>query len=339
MPLVSVIVPCFNEQSTIHLLLEAVCRQSFAIQDIEVIIADGLSTDRTRTEVAAFQSQHPELIIRLVDNPKRIIPAGLNQALAAAQGDYIIRLDAHSMPAQDYIARCIEGLRADKGENVGGVWEIKPRGSGFVERAIAIAASHPFGVGDARYRYANQAGYVDTVPFGSFKRQTFVKYGMFDENLLTNEDYEFNARLRQNGARVWLNPGIRSVYFARPDLASLAKQYWRYGFWKWRMLKRYPQTLRWRQALPPVFVAGVATLGILAFFLPLARILFAALLMMYLLVILAGSLPAASRNGDIRLAGAIMLAIAVMHFCWGAGFLWSLATSVSSLAEKSKLDR
>jgi len=275
----------------------------------------------------------------LIDNPKRIIPAGLNQALAAALGDYIIRLDAHSMPAQDYIARCIEGLRADKGENVGGVWEIKPRGSGFVERAIAIAASHPFGVGDARYRYANQAGYVDTVPFGSFKRQTFVKYGMFDENLLTNEDYEFNARLRQNGARVWLNPGIRSVYFARPDLASLAKQYWRYGFWKWRMLKRYPQTLRWRQALPPVFVAGVATLGILAFFLPLARILFAALLMMYLLVILAGSLPAASRNGDIRLAGAIMLAIAVMHFCWGAGFLWSLATPVSSLAENSKLDR
>lgn len=339
MPLVSVIVPCFNEQSTIHLLLEAVCRQSFALQDIEVIIADGLSTDRTREEVAAFQAQHPELIIRLVDNPKRIIPAGLNQALAAAQGDYIIRLDAHSMPTQDYIARCIEGLEADKGENVGGVWEIKPRGSGLVERAIAIAASHPFGVGDARYRYTNQAGYVDTVPFGSFKRQTFVKFGMFDENLLTNEDYEFNARLRQNGARVWLNPGIRSVYFARPDLASLAKQYWRYGFWKWRMLKRYPQTLRWRQALPPIFVAAVATLGILAFFGPLARILFAALLVTYLLVILAGSLPAASRNGDIRLAGAVTLAIAVMHFSWGAGFLWSLATPVSSPAEKSKLDR
>jgi succinoglycan biosynthesis protein ExoA len=327
MPLISVIVPCYNEQATICLLLEAVARQTFPLAQVEVIIADGRSTDATRSEVTAFQLAHPEMMIRLVDNPKRVIPAALNCALAAASGEYIIRLDAHSMPSADYIQRCVEDLQVGRGENIGGVWEIRPRGNGVISRAIAIAAAHRLGVGDARYRYTDEAGYVDTVPFGAFRREVFEHYGKFDEQLLTNEDYEFNARLRQSGGRIWLDPRIRSTYFARPDLGSLIRQYWRYGFWKWQMLRRYPKTLRWRQALPPLFVAGVVALLLLGIFMGLARILLGVLLLVYFLALLAGSLPAAVRSGDLRLGLAVPLAIVTMHVSWGSGFLCSLVTS------------
>lgn len=332
MPLVSVIVPCYNEQATIRLLLEAVRGQTFcqgagANGDLEVVIADGRSTDRTREEVAAFQRENPGLPVTLVDNPRRDIPAGLNCAISAARGEYIIRLDAHSVPSPDYVARCVAALAAHQGENVGGVWEIRPQRDGLMPRAIAIAAAHPFGVGDARYRYTTQASYVDTVPFGAFRRDTFDQYGMFDETLLTNEDYEYNARLRKAGGRIWLDPRIRSTYFARPNLKALATQYWRYGYWKWRMLRRYPQTLRWRQGLPPVFVLSLFVLLLLSLSWGVARLLAGMEIAAYILVLMAGALPAVRRSGDPRMIVAVPLAIATMHLFWGAGFLWSVVSS------------
>ncbi|NLG97953.1 MAG: glycosyltransferase family 2 protein [Chloroflexi bacterium] len=333
MPLVSIIVPCYNEQATIRLLLDAIRCQTMPNSDMEVIIADGLSTDRTRDIIAEYQSEHPDLAICLVDNPRRIIPAALNCALRAARGEYIIRLDAHSVPAQDYVERCVESLKMARGENVGGVWDIRPQGSGLVQQAIAIAAAHPFGAGDARYRYTSESGYVDTVPFGAFRREVFEQFGYFDETLLSNEDYEYNARLRQAGGRIWLDPKIRSTYFARSSLGALAKQYWRYGYWKRRMLQQYPKTLRWRQALPPVFVlsllvlaiAGIAAGG--AWVGALVRLLFVVELCAYFLVLAAGSIKPAQRHNDFRLVLAVPVAIATMHFSWGAGFLWSALTA------------
>ncbi len=330
MPLVSIIVPCYNEQATIGLLLEAICGQTIPNQEIEVIIADGLSTDRTRDVVQSFQQAHPNLTIHLVDNLKRNIPAGLNRALAEASGRYIIRLDAHSVPAPDYAARCVEDLEAGLGENVGGVWEICPQGAGLVQRAIAVAAAHPFGVGDARYRYTSQPGYVDTVPFGAFRKEVFEQFGQFDERLLTNEDYEFNTRLRLGGGRVWLDPRIRSRYFARPNLSALAQQYFRYGFWKQRMLRRYPQTLRWRQALPPLFVLGLLLLALLALWLKAAQVLLLTGLVFYGLVLIAGSMKTARQSRDARLVVAVPLAIMTMHLCWGSGFLWGLLVNGGS---------
>lgn len=331
-PLVSIIVPCYNEQATIRLLLEAVSQQTFCDPEgingsLEVVIADGLSTDRTRDEVASFQRSHPALLVRLVDNPLRIIPAALNCAIQSAQGQYIIRLDAHSVPAVDYVERCVQALEARKGENVGGVWEIRPQGEGLIPRSIAVAAAHPFGVGDARYRYTTEAGYVDTVPFGAFQRKTFEQYGLFDETLLTNEDYEYNARLRKGGGRIWLDPHIRSTYFARPNLKALAAQYWRYGYWKWQMLRRYPQTLRWRQALPPVFVLSLALLLLLSPWSAAAGWLLVIEMVAYCLVLMAGALPAARQKKDLGLILAVPLAIITMHLSWGTGFLWSVVSS------------
>ncbi len=324
MPTVSVIIPCYNEEATIRLLLEALLRQTFPQADMEVILADGLSTDETRAIVNAFASEHPEMHLRVVDNPRRNIPAALNCALAAAQGEVIVRLDAHSRPAPDYVERSVTAVRAGTGQNVGGVWEIAPGGAGWTARAIAAAAAHKLGVGDARYRYTTQAGAVDTVPFGAFYRAYADEIGRFDETLLTNEDYEFNTRIRLHGGVVWLDPQIRSVYFARATLGGLARQYWRYGFWKYRMLRRYPTTLRWRQALPPLFVLSVLALSVLSLFWALARWMLLLEVGIYLLALLAGAVSTAVQKRDPRMLFGVPLAIATMHFAWGGGFLASV---------------
>ena len=324
MPTVSVIIPCYNEQSTIGLLLDALYAQTFPRDALEVIIADGLSTDGTRAAIAAWQQQHPDLAVRVIDNPQRIIPAALNRAIAAARGEIIVRLDAHSVPQPDYIARSVAALEAGRGDNVGGVWQIRPGGKGWVARSIAVAAAHPLGVGDALYRYASTAAAVDTVPFGAFRRSLIARIGGFDETLLTNEDYEFNTRIREAGGTVWLDPSIRSAYFARPTLRALAKQYWRYGYWKAQMLRRYPHTLRWRQALPPLFVAGLVALALLAPLWWAARLLLALQVGGYALVLLAAGVHAALKRRFAPLVVGLPLAIATMHLSWGSGLLWGL---------------
>jgi len=264
----------------------------------------------------------------VVDNPARIIPAALNRALAEAVGQIIIRLDAHSRPYPDYVARCVADLEAELGANVGGVWEIQPGAQTWMARAIAVAAAHPLGVGDALYRHAARAAAVDTVPFGAFKRELLALTGLFDESLLTNEDYEFNARVRQAGGCVWLDPTIRSIYLARPTLAALARQYARYGFWKWRMLRRYPGTVRWRQALPPLFLASLLVGGILGIFIPVFRFLLVLEIAVYLLILAAAGLQAAFRRKLAMVAAGFPLAVMTMHIPWGAGFLWSMIKGI-----------
>ena len=179
------------------------------------------------------------------------------------------------------------------------------------------AAAHPLGVGDALYRHASRAIEVDTVPFGSFRRTLIEKIGGFDETLHTNEDYEFNARVRKSGGRVWLDPSIRSIYFARSTFADLARQYWRYGFWKWFMLRRYPNTLRWRQALPPLFVVSLLGLSLLSFFFPLAGWVLAGELLLYFTVLIVAGFQAALRQRKPYLLFSLPMAISVMHFVMG----------------------
>lgn len=323
-PLVSVIIPCRNEEKTIHLVLEALFEQSFPLQNMEIVIADGLSTDGTRRAIHAFSEAHPALFMRLVDNPKQIIPTGLNTAIKASKGELIVRMDAHSLPNQDYVQRCYNAHQEGKAENVGGVWKISPQNNGWVARSIAAAAANPFAVGDAHYRFTEKAAYVDTVPYGSYKRELFEKIGYFDESLLANEDYEFNTRIRQSGGRIWLDPAIQCTYFARATFAALAKQYWGYGFWKAQMLKRYPETLRWRQALPPAFVLGLVVLALVGFIWPIAWPVFAVIVGLYLAVQLVPAIQISLKVGDISLGLGVVIATLIMHFSWGTALIVGL---------------
>ncbi len=326
-PKVSIIVPCYNEQATICLLLEALRAQTFPSAEMEVIISDGMSQDGTRQAIAAFQKDFTDLEIRVIDNTVRTIPSGVNHAIEASRGEIIVRLDAHSKPYPDYVANCVKAHAEGLGDNVGGVWEIHPGTQTWIAKSIAVAAAHKLGVGDAMYRLAASAAEVDTVPFGSFRRELIQKIGMFDESLLSNEDYEFNTRIRKSGGRVWLDPSIRSIYFARSTLVELIRQYWRYGFWKWRMLRHYPDTLRWRQALPPLFVLSIIGLSIFSFFMPfMAWLLTGEIVSYFLILFLAGAQAALKHRKSFLLLG-LPLAISAMHISWGGGFLWSMLTS------------
>ena len=324
LPKVSIIIPCYNESTTIPLLLDALIDQTYPLDIMDVIIADGGSTDGTRRVISNWQDQHPTLNISVIPNPKRSIPAALNCAIRAATGDIIIRLDAHSKPNLDYVKRVVFLLEDGQAENVGGVWDIQPSSKHWISQSIAQAAAHPIGVGDARYRFSEKPAYVDTVPFGAFYRTLIDKVGLFDETLLTNEDYEFNTRIRQHGGKIWLDPQIQAVYYARGNLKALARQYWRYGYWKWHMLRRYPETLRWRQALPPLFILTLLASGVFAIFFRPFLWLFLALIAIYTAVLLLTGLQLALKHHEPRFIIGVPLAIACMHFSWGSGFLWGI---------------
>lgn len=325
-PYVSIIIPCYNEQETIRNLLDAVKGQTYPTERMEVIIADGMSDDATRARIEAFRATADLPPVRVVDNPQRIIPAALNRALEAARGEIIVRIDAHAVPAADYVERSVEALQAGSGEIVGGRWDIHPGGPGWQARAIARAAAHPFGVGNARYRYSETPGVVDTVPFGAYRRDLTERIGYYDEALLTNEDYEFAYRLRSAGGKVWFDPAIRSRYYARRTLADLWRQYWRYGFWKRRMLRKCPGSWRWRQTAAPLLVASAALLLLAGFFWPLAGRLFVLELGIYALVLSAAGVHSGLKYRDRALIPGVPLAIATMHFAWGSAFLWSWLT-------------
>lgn len=337
-PEVSIIVPVYNEEKTIRLLLDAISRQTYPSDRTEVILADGNSTDGTVAEIRRWQQEHSLPEIRLVPNPKRIIPAGLNLAIQAAAGAFIIRMDAHCVPAEDYVERSVHALKADLGDNVGGRWEIRPGGDNWMARSIARAASSPLGVGDAKYRYSEEAGYADTVPFGAFRRETLLKLGGFDENLLTNEDYDLNVRIRKAGGKIWFDPQIRCIYFSRPDLISLARQYWRYGFWKPRMLAKAPDSLRPRQLIPPLFVLSLVILTIGQFFVPFFSTVLSLELIVYIMVLFSVAIRAAGpqdTDDPLVLIG-MPLAIVVMHFCWGGGFLRNLIPAFTSREDPAR---
>jgi glycosyltransferase involved in cell wall biosynthesis len=329
LPYISIIVPCYNEEKTIRALLDSIRQQAYPLTQMELVISDGMSTDHTRDVITQFQNDYPDLLIHVVENPLRTIPSGLNQAIRNAKGEIIIRLDAHSIPIRQYIERCVAAHQAGKGDNIGGVWEICAGDTTWIAESISFAAAHPLGVGDAMYRLQAKEGPVDTVPFGSFRRTLLDKIGFFDESLLANEDYEFNTRVRESGGVVWLDPSIRSIYFARSTLGKLASQYWRYGYWKLQMLKRYPHTIRWRQALPPMFVLGLIGLIVLSFWIVSARYLLLAEIGVYLLTVGLAGLKLAIEKKKIYLAIGLPLAIGTMHLSWGAGFLWSLISNRS----------
>lgn len=323
-PKVSIIVPCYNEEDTISLLLNALYDQDYPKDKMEVIIADGMSSDRTRQNIEQSKQFYADLKIDIVDNYKRKIPAGLNRAIEYASGEYLIRIDAHAIPATNYVSKCVIALNNNLGANVGGIWEIKPGKDNWIGRSIALAASHPLGAGDALYRLGGYAQSVDTVPFGAFRRTLFEEVGLYDESLETNEDYEFNTRIRRSGGIIWFDPAIKCTYFARPTFQDLARQYWRYGYWKTRMLRKYPSTLRWRQLLPPIFILSLILFATLAVFYSFARVILMFEIGVYGLCLVFGGLHLAYKNRSLLLLIGIPLALFIMHFTWGSSFLWGV---------------
>lgn len=357
LPFVSIVIPCFNEERFIGKVLENTARQYDAAR-MEIIVVDGMSTDGTRRVVeglaksftarAASGEKVPRVII--VDNPARNIPAALNLGIHAAQGEIIARMDAHAVPSENYVRQCVEVLRSGKAQVVGCPCQIKPGAETTEARAIALAVSHPFGIGDAKYRAVNaRTEYVDTVPFGAFKKSLWRDLGGFDEALLANEDYDFYYRARKRGAKILLDTSAHCTYFARPTLADLWTQYARYGRWKAQMLKLHPKSLRVRQAVAPLFVVSLIVCLIGGFFWSPAWTLLVLIVVAYLVCAAIAAMHAARRARRHQhdrhqryhqranaLIPEMMFAFFLIHIAWGASFLWGLINAPRAVQAKAK---
>jgi succinoglycan biosynthesis protein ExoA len=326
---VSVVIPCFNEEKFIGEVLRNLARQGARAQS-EIIVVDGMSTDGTRAEVERFARENPEARVRVVENPERHIPAALNRGIGAARGPVIARMDAHAVPSENYLRACLEQLGREGVAIVGAPCRIRAAADTSVARANAAAVSHPFGIGDAQYRTAGAGGesrFVDTVPFGVFRKELWQRLGGYNEELLTNEDYDFNYRARLAGGGVLLDTSCHSTYFARPTFASLARQYFRYGVWKARMLRLHPRSVRPRQLVAPAFVLALVVLSAASPWLAAARWLLALTLAPYALLSLACAAAVALREREWTLLLLLPVSFLLIHLSWGAGFWLGLLSA------------
>ncbi len=315
-PSVSLIVPCRNEKDYIAQCIQSLLAQHLPEGSFEIIVADGLSNDGTRELLARLAAEHA--CLRLVDNPGRIVSTGLNTAIRAAQSRIIIRIDVHTQYAPDYVSQCVAVLQETGADNVGGPWVAQ--GVGYLGRAIAAAFQSPLVVGGARGHNPHHTGPVDTVYLGCWPREVFDRIGCFDEELVRNQDDEFNLRLSRAGGLIWQSPRIQSWYHPRQSLRSLWQQYAQYGYWKVRVIQKHCLPASVRHLVPAAFVFAVLTLPIAALFWPWAWWIWGALGMLYIAGNLIASVEIASRRG-LTLLLVLPAVVACYHFAYGYGFL------------------
>jgi succinoglycan biosynthesis protein ExoA len=326
MMFVSVVLPVRNEEAHIRGCLENLLAQDYPKHMFEILVVDGMSTDNTRAVVQEMAVAHPEVAIRLLENPAKIVPPALNIGIRAAQGEVVVRMDGHTVPAPSYISACVRALEQTQAANVGGL--MQPVGDTPFGEAVALAQSHRLGVGDAKFHYSQEPAYVDTVYMGAFRKAIFEKAGLFDESMVRNQDYEMNIRIRKAGGKIYLDPHIQSTYAPRNTPQKLWRQYFQYGWWRVETLRRHPDSLRWRQFLPAFFVFCLIFLGLTSPFLAVSQFLLAAQLGLYGLAIMIATIDVIRKpNLSKELRSRILLfplSLVILHISWGAGFLLSL---------------
>jgi glycosyltransferase involved in cell wall biosynthesis len=305
-------IPMRNEAGWIERCLESVLAQDWPRDRMEVLVVDGMSDDRSYEIITSMAARDTR--IRVLRNPARIVPSSLNRAIEAARGDVIARVDAHTLLDRDYLSVGVDVLARTGAQNVGG--PMVSIGGGKVGDAVATAMASRFGIG-AYFHFASEERDVDTVYMGMWPRKVFTDVGMFDEELVRNQDDEFNYRIRKNGGRIVVSPRMRSRYQNRQSWRKLAKQFYQYGLWKVRVLQKHPAQMSVRHFVPPAFdaavLAGLAAGGS-------ARILAAAALAVYLVFMSA----VATRIGHAGTRLRTLLALIIIHHAWGFGFLVGL---------------
>lgn len=314
--LVTVAIPMLNEERYIGACLESLVAGDYPAESLEVLVLDGGSTDASVAVVENWKDRLP--LLRILENPARIQSVALNIAIKETTGEFFVRLDAHSTYQPNHVSLCVENLASGKAENVGGVqW---PVGSSGVQKIIALTLRSPFSMGPSTHRHSKSAQYGESVYLGAWKTQTLRDLGGYDQSLKVAEDYELNIRLRESGKRVLVVPELTCPYNVRNSLLALARQYFRYGFWKTRILKRYPGSLRLRQAAPGLLVLGM--LGSLAL-LPFAWQIAIILPLVYALFLLMATTMLSWNEKTISGMGSL-IALPIIHISYGAGFIWGV---------------
>jgi glycosyltransferase involved in cell wall biosynthesis len=318
-PEISVIVPCRNESRHIAACVAGLLALEPPPGGFEVIVADGNSDDGTGEILRGLAQKDSRL--KLIENPGRIASTGLNASIRAARAEIIVRADAHTEYAPDYLVRCLETLRANGADNVGGPALTKT--DGYIQRAVAAAYHSPFSVGGARFHDPNYEGYVDTVTYGCWRRNAFERFGYFDEELVRNQDDEHNLRISRNGGKIWQSPAIKSWYKPRPSLSALFRQYAQYGYWKVRVIQKHRLPASPRHLVPAGFIVMLFILAILSpFFFPALAALVLAV-GSYALALVAASTVTSART-EWKLLPVLPVVFVCYHFGYGTGFLRGL---------------
>lgn len=315
-PFVSILMPIRNEEHFIERSLGAILAQTYPSDCIEILIADGMSTDNTRTLIQQMQGKHH---ITIVDNPEKIQAFGLNHIIPLAKGDFLIRIDGHTLIASHYVEKCVETLQITQADNVGG--PMNPVGVTTVGKAIAAAGKSPFAVPTA-FHVSATPQWTDTVYLGAWPQSVFKRIGLYNTQVGVNEDYELNVRIRNTGGKIYFTPEIQSEYYGRQTLSALAKQYYRYGRSRVRTLKKHPQSLKPRHLIAPLFVIGLLTGAVLSLVHPLFFTLWALGILAYSALNIAFSIKTMLKS-QLSVTSAVYLPLVflVIHLTWGSGFL------------------
>ncbi len=329
-PFISLLLPIRNEENYIEACLKSLRAQDYPADRMEILVADGLSTDNTRQIVSNWMKQDPR--IRIYDNPKQIVPTGLNLLIPQAKGDILIRVDGHCVLASDYVSKCVRHLLEDGVDGVGG--PMHSIGQDVISQVTAVAMSSKFGVGNSSFRTeTGLTKLADTVPFPAYTRTIIDKVGLYDEELVRNQDDEYNYRIRAAGGNILLADDVRSEYFSRGSFTKLWKQYFQYGFWKVRVLQKHPGQMSPRQFVPPVFVLSLLVSLVLSLAVPWAWWVLAGIVGAYLLANLTASLLTALRT-RLHAPWLLPLAFSILHLAYGLGFLVGLVRFAGRWGDK-----
>ncbi len=318
-PVVTVVIPVFNEEKHIHRVLTSVINQSFPIDKIEVLIIDGCSRDHTLNVVQQFNQQYPNTFTCL-QNQDRTVPYALNMGISLAKGEFFIRLDAHAEYPPEYIQRCVSYLSTKQYDNVGGY--LLTVGEGFIGKTIAMLFSSKFGVGSCQFRTDNQSGIVDTVPYGAFPRELFNRIGQFNTQLTRTQDFEMNLRIRKNGGKIFLAKDIYSKYYCRTSIKKMIKYALVNGYWSIKKMQLCTGFLPNRHLVPLFFLVSVLGLSILHSVNPFFQWMLLLEISVYLITDMIFTYQKTCQS--IRHFPLLLFLFPIFHLMYGCGSLFGL---------------
>lgn len=323
-PRVSVIMPVYNESKYIAKCIDSLLLQDYPIDDMEWVFVDGASPDNTKEIIGQYIERYPSLI-RVYDNPNKTVPYAMNIGIQNTVGEYIVRLDAHAEYASDYISQCVHFLDTTDADNVGGHFNTRARTK--MGSRIALMLSSKFGVGNAQFRVRGKDGYVDTVPFGAFRRETFDKFGLFDERFTRNQDNELNWRIRRGGGKIYMTDKIQLTYYCRDTIGGINKMGYINGKWNVITMALCFGSMGIRHFIPLAFLLSLVFMPIISALLPFMWLVFAAEMALYLALDIGYSaIYAAKAEGDSKLMCFLSLLILFpsFHVSYGFGSLVGL---------------
>jgi cellulose synthase/poly-beta-1,6-N-acetylglucosamine synthase-like glycosyltransferase len=319
-PFVSVVIPMRNEEEYAEKCILSLLHQTYPGDRYEVLVVDGNSSDKSCEIVQRLQPSYPNL--RLLHNPAGIVPTSMNLGIRSGRGEIVVRADAHTVYPDIYIERCVRYLNQTNADNVGGPIRTIAAGKSFGAQLVVAVLGNRFGVGNSEFRTSAREGYVDTVPFGTFRKDLFDRVGFFNEQLVRNQDNEMNARIRKAGGKIYLTPALTTDYFAPSTFEQLLRQTYRNARWHFFTLRQMRGALGVRHLLPAGFVLTLGLCGVLAFTTTWARVVLAVILLVHVLIGYTFAARQPNARPVVRLA--LPFAFLAFHACYGIGTIAGL---------------